>query len=134
MRGSRPPSPLCQPLSAFPQPPLPPMSACQHLPNPPFLFCVSCVNILNATLFLNNLFSPTRPSGPSWFSSRDVHVSACCPLLMRFSHSIHPPLRGRRLYKALSHGFCACSGVLKITLYCVEKLGTVHQTADSCTP
>ena len=49
-------------------------------------------------------------------------------------HSIHTPLLRRGLYKALSHGFCACSGVLKITLYCVQKLGTVHQTADSCTP
>ena len=49
-------------------------------------------------------------------------------------HSIHPPLLRRGPYKALSHGFCACSGVLKINFYCVQKLGTVHQTADSCTP
>ena len=69
--GSRPHSPLCQPLSSFPKPPIPPFSAivsisrtpppslcqlCQRLPNPPFLFCVTFVNIFNATLFLNNLF------------------------------------------------------------------------------
>ena len=34
-------------------------------------------------------------------------------------HSIHSPLLRRGLYKALSHGFSACSGVLKITFYCV---------------
>ena len=49
-------------------------------------------------------------------------------------HSICPPLLRRGLYKALSHGFCACSGVLKIIFYWLQKLGTVHQTADSCTP
>ena len=48
-----PPSPLCQPLSAFLQPPSP---FCQHLLSPPFLLCVSFVNIFYATLFLNNLF------------------------------------------------------------------------------
>ena len=30
------------------------------------------------------IFSPTRPTGPSWSSSRDVHVSVECPLPMRF--------------------------------------------------
>ena len=49
-------------------------------------------------------------------------------------HSIHCLLLKRGFYKALSHGFCACSGVLMITFYCVQKLWTVHQTADSCTP
>ena len=56
------------------------------------------------------------------------------PLHWALQHSIHTPLLRRGLYKALSHWFCACSGVLKITLYCVQKLGTVQQTADSCTP
>ena len=47
---------LCQPKMGGSRPPLPPMSACQHLPNPPFHFCVSFVNIFNATLFLKDLF------------------------------------------------------------------------------
>ena len=38
------------------------------------------------------------------------------------------------LYEGLSPKFCACSGLFKISFYFVQKLGTVHQTADSCTP
>ena len=40
----------------------------------------------------------------------------------------------RGLYQALAPEFCACSEVKKISFYFVQKLGTVHQTADSCTP
>ena len=36
-------------------------------------------------------------------------------LLERALHSLHPPLETGGLYKTLSYGFCACSGVLKIT-------------------
>ena len=50
------------------------------------------------------------------------------------AHSMYHPLQRRGLYEALSPEFCACSGVLKISFYCVQKLGIVHQTADSCTP
>ena len=41
-------------------------------------------------------------------------------------HSIHPPFETRGLYKTMSHRFCACSGVLKISIYCVHKLEKVH--------
>ena len=47
---------------------------------------------------------------------------------------MYPPLQRRGLYEALSPEFCAWSRVLKIFIYCVQKIGTVHQTADSCTP
>ena len=47
---------------------------------------------------------------------------------------MYPPLQRRGLYEALSPELCACSGVLKISFYCVQKLGTVHQTADTCIP
>ena len=47
---------------------------------------------------------------------------------------MYPPLQRRGLSEALSPEFCACSEVLKISFYCVQKLGTVLQTADSCTP
>ena len=49
-------------------------------------------------------------------------------------YSMYPPLQRRGLYEALSPQFCACSGVLKISFYYAQKLGTVHQTADSYTP
>ena len=49
-------------------------------------------------------------------------------------HSMYPPLQRRGLYEALFPEVCACSGVLKISIYCLQKLGTVHQTADSCNP
>ena len=49
--------------------------------------------------------------------------------------SIHPPLETRGLYKPLSSRYCACSGFLKITIYCVHKLSlssslALHKVRD----
>ena len=68
-----------------------------------------------------------------WWSglSREIRGLRPCWTLQ---HSIHLPLQRRGLYYVLSHGFCACPGGLKIIFYCIQKLWTVHQTADSCTP
>ena len=38
----------------------------------------------------------------------------------------YPPLETRGLYKAVSYKYCARSGVLKVTVYCVQKVGTIQ--------
>ena len=38
--------------------------------------------VTECNIFIYMYFSPTRPSGPSWSSSRDVRPSVSCPLFM----------------------------------------------------
>ena len=69
MGGSRPPSPLCQPLSAFPQPRGPPprfFSHCQHFPNPPYPFVSPVFIFLTFPPFAASLLSVYSRTLSSW--------------------------------------------------------------------
>ena len=85
----------------------------QHLAHPGAWDGVACLS--------QEIENPWLGDGP------DSSVQVCGDLQLPYKNL-------EELYKELSYGFCACSGVLKITVYCVQELGTVHQTADRCTP
>ena len=97
----------------------------------------------NLTLYIAHTAQPSRQISIYFGFMIYQHQEQSYKALIVLSHktffsskfdSIQPLLQRRGLYNALSYGFSACSGVLKITIHCVQKLGTVKQTADRCTP
>ena len=44
------------------------------------------------------------------------------PNIPKIYHSIHSPLQRRGLYKSFSFRFCMCSGGLKVTIDCVQRV------------
>ena len=67
---------------------------------------------------------------------KGLQSTALTSFILDFSlvNSIHPLLETRGLYKAMPYRFSARSGVLKITICCVQKLGPLHKLADFYTP